>query len=50
MNVRKKLELSQREAGRIFGGGDNAFYWYEAGKSQHHPSYGEIAKTSRSPP
>ena len=32
--VRKKLRLDQREAGRIFGGGDNAFSRYENGKTQ----------------
>lgn len=44
MTMRKKLELSQREAGRIFGGGDNAFYRYEAGKSQPHPSTVKLLK------
>lgn len=32
--VRKKLRLDQREAGKIFGGGDNAFSRYENGKTQ----------------
>lgn len=31
--VRKKLDLDQREAGAIFGGGDNAFSRYETGKT-----------------
>ena len=44
VNVRKKLALSQREAGKIFGGGDNAFYRYEAGKSQPHPSTVKLLK------
>ena len=29
--VRRKLGLTQREAGRIIGGGPNAFQRYEAG-------------------
>jgi HTH-type transcriptional regulator / antitoxin MqsA len=32
--VRKKLELDQREAAEIFGGGVNAFSRYENGKSK----------------
>lgn len=32
--VRKKLELDQREAGEIFGGGVNAFSRYENGKAK----------------
>ncbi|WP_372071244.1 type II toxin-antitoxin system MqsA family antitoxin [Tistrella mobilis] len=32
--VRKKLALDQREAGRIFGGGVNAFSRYETGKAE----------------
>ncbi|THF50150.1 type II TA system antitoxin MqsA family protein [Allorhizobium terrae] len=32
--VRKKLDLDQREAGRIFGGGDNAFSRYERGRAK----------------
>ena len=32
--VRKKLELDQREAGEIFGGGVNAFSRYENGKTK----------------
>ena len=31
--VRKKLNLDQREAGTIFGGGVNAFSRYETGKA-----------------
>jgi HTH-type transcriptional regulator/antitoxin MqsA len=31
--VRKKLNLDQKEAGRIFGGGVNAFCRYETGKT-----------------
>lgn len=33
-SVRKKLDLDQREAGEIFGGGVNAFSRYENGKTQ----------------
>ncbi|HSI48589.1 MAG TPA: type II toxin-antitoxin system MqsA family antitoxin [Ideonella sp.] len=32
--VRKKLELGQREAGELFGGGVNAFSRYERGKTR----------------
>jgi len=32
--VRKKLELDQREAAEIFGGGINAFSRYENGKTK----------------
>ncbi|MDO8329510.1 MAG: type II toxin-antitoxin system MqsA family antitoxin [Fluviicoccus sp.] len=34
MRVRKKLQLDQKEAGRLFGGGDNAFSRYENGKTK----------------
>ena len=34
VEVRKKLELGQREAGEIFGGGINAFSRYENGKTK----------------
>jgi HTH-type transcriptional regulator/antitoxin MqsA len=33
-NVRKKLDLGQREAAQIFGGGVNAFSRYETGKTR----------------
>ena len=33
-NVRKKLNLGQKEAGDIFGGGVNAFSRYENGKTK----------------
>ncbi len=33
-SVRKKLKLDQKEAGKIFGGGVNAFSRYENGKSK----------------
>ena len=33
-NVRRKLELDQREAAEIFGGGINAFSRYENGKTK----------------
>ncbi len=32
--VRRKLDLDQREAGEIFGGGVNAFSRYETGKTK----------------
>jgi HTH-type transcriptional regulator/antitoxin MqsA len=32
--VRKKLDLDQREAAEIFGGGVNAFSRYENGKTK----------------
>jgi HTH-type transcriptional regulator/antitoxin MqsA len=34
LSVRKKLNLDQREAGEIFGGGVNAFSRYENGKTK----------------
>jgi len=34
VSVRKKLNLDQREAGEIFGGGVNAFSRYENGKTK----------------
>jgi HTH-type transcriptional regulator/antitoxin MqsA len=34
VNVRKKLDLGQREAAEIFGGGFNAFSRYENGKTK----------------
>ncbi len=34
VSVRKKLELDQREAAEIFGGGVNAFSRYENGKTK----------------
>lgn len=34
VNVRRKLELDQREAAEIFGGGVNAFSRYENGKTK----------------
>lgn len=36
--IRKKLGLKQAEAGRLFGGGINAFSEYERGKTQPHKS------------
>ncbi len=36
--IRKKLGLKQAEAGRMFGGGVNAFSEYERGKTQPHKS------------
>jgi len=36
--VRKKLKLSQAEAGKLFGGGASAFSEYERGKTQPHKS------------
>ena len=37
-NVRKKLGLKQAEAGKLFGGGVNAFSEYERGITQPHKS------------
>jgi HTH-type transcriptional regulator / antitoxin MqsA len=34
INVRKKLDLDQRQAAEIFGGGINAFSRYENGKTK----------------
>ena len=34
VSVRRKLELDQREAGEIFGGGVNAFSRYETGRTK----------------
>jgi len=34
IDVRKKLRLDQREAAEMFGGGVNAFYRYETGKTK----------------
>ena len=34
LSVRKKLDLDQREAAEIFGGGVNAFSRYETGKTK----------------
>ncbi|MNS99629.1 Antitoxin MqsA [compost metagenome] len=34
VQVRKKLELDQREAAEIFGGGVNAFSRYETGRTK----------------
>lgn len=34
MTVRKKLDLDQREAAELFGGGVNAFSRYESGKTK----------------
>ena len=34
VSVRKKLNLDQRQAGEIFGGGVNAFSRYETGKTR----------------
>ena len=34
VNVRKKLDLGQREAAQLFGGGVNAFSRYETGKTR----------------
>ena len=36
--IRKRLGLSQAEAGRLFGGGVSAFSGYERGKTQPHKS------------
>jgi HTH-type transcriptional regulator/antitoxin MqsA len=36
--TRKKLKMSQAEAGRLFGGGMTGFSGYERGKTQPHKS------------
>lgn len=36
--IRKKLGLTQKQAGAIFGGGVNAFSRYERGEMEPHPS------------
>jgi HTH-type transcriptional regulator/antitoxin MqsA len=36
--TRKKLKLTQADAGRLFGGGASAFSEYERGKTQPHKS------------
>jgi HTH-type transcriptional regulator/antitoxin MqsA len=33
-NVRERLKLNQQQAGRVFGGGANAFSRYESGKTK----------------
>ena len=43
-SVRKKLELDQREAAEIFGGGVNAFSRYENWQDQAAPGAGEVAE------
>ncbi|MCE9886860.1 MAG: type II toxin-antitoxin system MqsA family antitoxin [Hafnia sp.] len=42
--MRKKLNLSQSEAGEIFGGGVNAFSRYETGKALPHVSTVKLLK------
>lgn len=42
--MRKKLNLSQSEAGEIFGGGVNAFSRYETGKALPHVSTIKLLK------
>jgi HTH-type transcriptional regulator/antitoxin MqsA len=37
-NARKRLHISQKEAGILFGGGASAFSEYERGKTQPHKS------------
>ncbi len=36
--IRRKLKLTQKEAGELFGGGHNAFSRYESGLSRHPKS------------
>ncbi len=43
-NVRTKLNLDQREAGEIFGGGINAFSRYETGKTKPHRALVKLLK------
>ena len=44
IKVRKKLNLDQREAAEIFGGGVNAFSRYEAGKTKPSLSLVKLLK------
>ena len=44
VNVRKKLDLGQREAAEIFGGGINAFSRYENGKTKPPLALGKLLK------
>ncbi len=37
-NIRKKLNLTQQEASKIFGGGIRSFYKYETGENNPHRS------------
>jgi HTH-type transcriptional regulator / antitoxin MqsA len=43
-SVRQKLDLDQREAGEIFGGGVNAFSRYENGKTKPPPALVKLLK------
>jgi len=47
VNVRKKLDLGQREVAEIFGGGINAFSRYENGKIR--PSLALVKLLGRPP-
>ena len=49
VNVRKKLDLGQREAAEIFGGGINAFSRYENGKTKPADGAGQVAQSAGSP-
>jgi HTH-type transcriptional regulator/antitoxin MqsA len=49
INVRKKLDLGQREAAEIFGGGINAFLRYENAQNQAAAGLGEAAHAFGSP-
>jgi HTH-type transcriptional regulator / antitoxin MqsA len=44
VRVRRKLQLGQREAGDIFGGGANAFSRYETGKTRPPQSLVKLLK------
>ena len=50
MNVRKKLDLDQREASEIFGGGINAFSRYENGKTKPPLALVKLFKLLDRPP
>ncbi|MEN9366761.1 MAG: hypothetical protein RL489_1119 [Pseudomonadota bacterium] len=43
-SVRKKLDLGQREAAQLFGGGVNAFSRYETGKTRPPLALGKLLK------
>jgi HTH-type transcriptional regulator/antitoxin MqsA len=49
-NVRKKLDLDQREAAEIFGGGVNAFSRYENGKTKPPLALVKLLKVLNSHP
>lgn len=42
--VRRKLDLDQRQAAELFGGGVNAFSRYENGKTEAAAGLGQVAQ------